>query len=168
MLPALHLMLQALAYNEMFRAKHTRPHYQDIVDRTNFLVLHYDEIVSHTTFDGMLVFALQSYEVTQDPTCLAKAAAIVAHLESMHSSQLTLNGGLIAAMALSKYYVLTGDPVALNKAKGIIVGLGPYQHADGSFPHYCYGSTDIHYTAWMGMELVIIQGLRWLSVNGYR
>jgi hypothetical protein len=37
-----------------------------------------------------------------------------------------------------------------------VAGLAPYQNPDGSCPHWCAGSRDIHYTAWMAMELIRI------------
>jgi hypothetical protein len=77
----------------------------------------------------------------------------------LHASQqsLVLNWGLMGCMGLAKHYELTGDPRTLAKARGIIDGLLRYQHADGSFPHYCTNSTDVHYTGWIGMELITIR-----------
>ena len=72
----------------------------------------------------------------------------------------TLNWGLMSALALAKYYDLTGDPASRDKTLEILASLKPYQNADGSFPHYCPGSVDIHYTDWMSMELLIIR--RWV------
>jgi hypothetical protein len=75
--------------------------------------------------------------------------------------QNTLNWGLMSALTLARYYDLTGDPAAREKTLEILASLKPYQNRDGSFPHYCPGSVDIHYTAWMSMELLIVQ--RWVS-----
>jgi hypothetical protein len=63
----------------------------------------------------------------------------------------------MVAMATAEYARLTGDGVATQKTRDILGLLPPYQHDDGSFPHWCMGSTDVHYTDWMAMELILIQ-----------
>jgi hypothetical protein len=60
-------------------------------------------------------------------------------------------------MATAEYHVLTGDAAAGQKTRDILAMLPAEQNADGSFPHWCPGSRDIHYTGWMGQELVLIQ-----------
>jgi hypothetical protein len=62
----------------------------------------------------------------------------------------------MVAMATAKHWRLTGDARSERKTHDIIAGLTPYQNPDGSFPHWCAGSRDIHYTAWMAMELIHI------------
>jgi hypothetical protein len=59
------------------------------------------------------------------------------------------------AMAMDAH--LTGDAVAERKAHDILALLPPYQHADGSFPHWCVCSKDIHYTGWMSQELIYLE-----------
>ena len=70
------------------------------------------------------------------------------------TSQCVLNGGLMVAMATAEYALLTGSAGATQKTHDIVAQLVPYQNADGSFPHWCWGSRDIHYTGWMAMELL--------------
>ena len=78
-------------------------------------------------------------------------------LEALPDNETILNGGLMAALALAKYHQLTADPTAEQRAHQIIASLPPYQHVDGSFPHWCPCSKDIHYTGWMAMELILIR-----------
>jgi hypothetical protein len=67
-----------------------------------------------------------------------------------------LNGGLMVAMATAQFAGLTGN-AGQEKTHDIMAQLSSYQNADGSFPHWCVGSRDIHYTAWMAMELIHIE-----------
>lgn len=148
---------QLLAYYELHRAYPNLTFYRDIVARADFLVEHFDDITSGTAFDGMLGYGLlAAYEVTRDPRYFAKGEEIVRRCLVLRGFQITLNWGLMSGMALAKYYALTGNPTVRAKLDEILALLEVYQHGDGSFPHYCGFSSDIHYTAWMAMELVII------------
>ena len=53
----------------------------------------------------------------------------------------------MVAMATAEYWRLTGDAQAEQKTRDVVAQLAPYQNPDGSFPHWCLGSRDIHYTA---------------------
>jgi hypothetical protein len=154
----LSVVSQLLGYYERYRAKPKQVYRDDIVARADFCVAHFDEITSRTAFDGMLGYALLgAYEVTGDPRYRAKAEIIVEQSLQLNGFQNTLNWGLMSALALSKYYDLTGDARSLRKTLEIVASLAVYENADGSFPHYCYGSEDVHYTAWMSMELLIVR-----------
>ena len=63
----------------------------------------------------------------------------------------------MVAMATAEYYRLTGDAEAGQKTRDILAQLPRFQNADGSFPHWCTGSRDVHYTGWMAMELILLQ-----------
>lgn len=153
----LSVVSQLLAYNELYHADQLEGYRADIVARADFLLVHFDEILSHSAFDGMLGYALLgAYEITGDCRYLDRAAAIVSRCMRLRGFQITLNWGLMAGMALAKYHQLTGDADALAKTRAIVQSLDFYQHADGSFPHYCPSSTDVHYTGWMAMELMHI------------
>lgn len=166
----LSVVSQLLAYCDLYDVERRGPsgvpevatngghgHRQDIVDRADFLLEHYGEILSGTAFDGMTGYAfLEAYDMTGDTRYLAAGRQIVNECEGLYGFQNTLNWGLMAGMGLAKYYALTGDPVARAKALSIVGSCASYQHANGSFPHYCPYSTDVHYTDWMGMELVHI------------
>ena len=62
----------------------------------------------------------------------------------------------MAAMALAEDARATGSVASLQKVHEILLGVAREQNRDGSFPHYCYRSRDIHYSAWMAMELILI------------
>jgi hypothetical protein len=66
----------------------------------------------------------------------------------------------MVAMATAEYAALTGDAISRTKTHDIVSQLAPYQNDDGSFPHWCFGSKDIHYTGWMAMELMHIRRLQ--------
>jgi hypothetical protein len=152
---------QLLGFNQMARLHPSRVLRQDVIDRANFLVDHFDELTSGTAFDGMTGYALLgAYEITRDPRYLEKGKRVVDQSLALSGWTNTLNWGLMSALALSKYYDLTGDRQARDKTLEIVASLKPYQNLDGSFPHYCPGSVDIHYTDWMSMELLIVR--RWV------
>jgi List-Bact-rpt repeat protein/fibronectin type III domain protein len=153
----LSIVPQLLGYYELFKQDGARAHYDDVVSRADFLVVHFSEITSNTAFDGMLGYALlAAYELTKQDVYLSKATIIVNRCLTLSGFDNTLNWGLMAAMGLAKYYQLTGSPAALAKTREIIDSVRGYQHPDGSFQHYCNGTTDIHYTGWMGMELITV------------
>ncbi len=154
----LSVVSQLLAYVDLHAATGHPRYRTDLVTRADFLVDHFDEILSGTAFDGMLAYAmLGAYEATGDPRYFEKGSLIVDRLLRMSTGQLALNWGLMAGMALSKHHQLTGNPAGRNKTGDILQFLQLFQHADGSFPHYCSQSKDIHYTAWMCMELATIR-----------
>jgi hypothetical protein len=59
-------------------------------------------------------------------------------------------------MDLAAHAHLTEDAGAEAKVRAIVHSLWEYRHDDGSFPHICPYSTDIHYTAWLSAELILI------------
>lgn len=154
----LSVMPQLLGYYELYKKFGSDRYYRDIVDRANFLVANFDNLIYGSAFDGMLGYALLSaYEVTGDGRYFSKGQKIVDYcIKQPQGNEISLNWGLMCAMALGKYYELTNDTIALNRAKIIIDSLIPIQNSDGSFPHYCANSKDILYTAWMSNEFIVI------------
>lgn len=151
----LSVVSQLLAYNELHAASARTGYEADISQRADFLLEHYTRITSGSAFDGMLGYALLgAYEVTRDGRHLLAAARIVDQCLRLSGAQNRLNWGLMSAMALAKYYQLTGSVAALKKTKEILHSVLVDQYPDGSFAHYCGASKDVHYTAWMGMELL--------------
>jgi FlgD Ig-like domain len=151
---------QLLAYTELYRVRPSRRILRDIRDRADYLLANYDQLYSASVFNGMLGYALfEAYEATGDPRYQEKALAVIAQLERISHSEYVLNGGLMAAMAFAKHHALTGDPESLDLAGVVLASLPAYQHVDGSFPHWCYGSKDVHYTDWMSTELILIDRL---------
>lgn len=150
---------QLLGYYELYKKDNNPRYYEDIVDRADFLVGNFDLIRSSSPFDGMLGYALLSaYEVTGDDMYFSKGQTIVNYcIKQPQGSEMSLNWGLMCAMALGKYYELTNDTISLNRAKIIIDSLVPIQNLDGSFPHYCANTRDILYTAWMSNEFIVIK-----------
>ena len=151
------VVCQLLGYCEYLKV-HPTPRVRDEIARhADYLVAHLADITSGTPFDGMLGYSLvTAYEVTGDPVHRAAALQIVNELEAIPTYECVLNGGLMVAMDLAEYGRLTGDATASQKAHDILAQLPAYQNDDGSFPHWCEGSEDIHYTGWMAMELDLI------------
>jgi hypothetical protein len=146
---------QLLAYCELYRGHPSTAHYDDIVARADFLAGHFGTINSGTAADGLLGYALLSaYEITGDRRYWTPAETIVRRSLELRGFGLKLNWGLMAALALAKYHQLGGDPLALARAREIVRGVAFSQTADGGLPHLCGGTKDVHYTAWMSMELI--------------
>jgi len=154
----LSVISQLLGYEEIQRVQpHARTR-RDILERADFLVDRLDLVRSGGPFDGMLGLSLlQAYEVTDDPDHLAQGREIVEQLLALPRSQRLLNGGLMLGLALAKHHQMTGDPRAADAVRDVLSLLPQFQHDDGSFPHWCEGSKDIHYTGWMAMELILLQ-----------
>ncbi len=149
---------QLLAYAELERITGSARFRGDIADRARFLSDRFDEFRSGSVFDGMLGYAFfEAWAATGDPEWLDRGRAIVAELEAIPSSEYILNGGLMAAMAFADDARLTGDAQARALAQQIVAGLPAYENADGSFPHWCVGSRDVHYSDWMATELILIE-----------
>lgn len=149
------VVCQLLAYVELARLD-PRPRLRvEVVRHADFMIGRLSEIRSHTPFDGMLAYSLLgAYDVTGEPRFLAHGTAIVEELLAIPTVQCRLNGGLMLAMATAEYARLTGHAGAAQKTHDILAQLVPEQNADGSFPHWCAGSRDIHYTGWMAFELI--------------
>jgi hypothetical protein len=155
----LSVMPQLLGYAELERRHPSARLRRDIQERADYLVDRLDLVRSGGVFDGMLAYSLlEAYEFTGDPRHLAGARAILDELRALRSEWI-LNGGLMAAMAFAREYRRTGDPSYAQDVADILTDLEPYQHTDGSFPHWCPGSTDVHYTDWMAQELILIARL---------
>ena len=151
------VVCQLLAYVELSRLQPRTRLRVEIVRHADFLLDRLETVRSFTPFDGMLAYSLLgAYEVTREQRFLDSAAVMMDDLLAIPTSQCLLNGGLMVAMATAEYWRLTGNPEAEQKTHDIVAQLLPFQNADGSFPHWCPGSRDIHYTGWMGMELVHI------------
>jgi hypothetical protein len=151
------VVCQLLAYVELARLD-PRPRLRaEILHHADFLLGRIDSIRSYTPFDGMLAYSLLgAYEISREQRYLDAGTVMMDDLLAIPTSQCVLNGGLMVAMATAEYGMLTGNAEAGQKTHDILAQLVPYQNGDGSFPHWCYGSRDIHYTGWMGMELVHI------------
>ena len=154
------VVCQLLAYVELARLDPRTRLRLEIVRHANFLLRRLDEIRSFSPFDGMLAYSLLgAYEISRDPRFLDTGTLMMNDLLAIPTSQCVLNGGLMVAMAAAEYWRLTGDAQAGQKAHDIVAQLAPFQTADGSFPHWCPGSRDIHYTGWMAMELIHLDHL---------
>jgi hypothetical protein len=156
----LSIVSQLLAYTELYKVTPTPRVRQDITDRADDLIDRFDAVRSGTVFDGMLGYALlEAYARTSEPRYLDYGRRISEELLALPRSQRVLNGGLMGAMALADDVVLTGDTLGLAFVDDVLANLRGAQNPDGSFPHWCLCSTDIHYTDWMATELILIQRL---------
>ena len=151
------VVCQLLAYVELSRLDPRTRLRVEIVRHADFLLGRLDEVRSFGVFDGMLAYSLLgAYEITHQARFFDAGTSMMGDLLAIPTSQCVMNGGLMLAMATAKYAQLTGDAPALQKTRDILAQLVSAQNADGSFPHWCLGSRDIHYTAWMAMELIHI------------
>ena len=152
------VVCQLLAYVELSRV-HPQPRLRrEIAGHADFLLGRLEEVRSYTPFDGMLAYSLlAAYETCGESRFLEAGSRMTSDLMAIPTWQCVLNGGLMVAMATAEHARLTGDAGALQKTRDILAQLVPYQNSDGSFPHWCVGSRDIHYTGWMSMELLHIQ-----------
>ncbi len=154
------VVCQLLAYVELERLVPSARLLQDVTEHADFMLARLDSIRSHGPFDGMLGYSLLgAYDVTHEARFLEAGTVVTQELLAIPTSQCVLNGGLMVAMAAAEYAHLTGDAAARQKSADIVAQLVPYQNADGSFPHWCYGSRDIHYTGWMSMEMIHLERL---------
>jgi hypothetical protein len=149
------VVCQLLGYVEL-RALSDLPRLRrEVTDHADFLIGRLEEIRSHTPFDGMLAQSLlAAYASTADQRFLDVGTRVTRDLLAIPTGECVLNGGLMVAMATAMFAQLTGDSVADRKTRDILAQLVPFQNDDGSFPHWCFGSRDIHYTGWMSMELI--------------
>jgi hypothetical protein len=151
------VVCQLLGYTEIARM---RPgiFQPEIMAHGRYLSNRIDSLLSGGPFDGMLGLSLlQGFEQTHDSTMFKAGGVVMNELMGIPTYQCVLNGGLMLAMATADWALLTGDDAARQKTTDILTQLGPYQNPDGSFPHWCFGSEDIHYTGWMAEELVLLQ-----------
>ena len=149
---------QLLAYLELWRMSGGQGHEDDIVARADFLVSHQPTITTNSAFDGMLGYALLgAWEATGNLAYRDAALPVVLRCLSLAGNQLTLNWGLMGAMTLARWYRLTGDVPAGLKVDAVLRTLPGWQNHDGSFPHYCAGTRDMHYTSWMTQELLLVR-----------
>jgi rhamnogalacturonyl hydrolase YesR len=154
----LNITTQLLGYCELYALTGEPRYLEAIVLRADFLVARLDEIRTYSAFDGMLGYALlAAYAATGDEDYKAPAEAIAERCKQLIGFDNTLNWGLMCAMCLAEVHAQTGDESARDKVQAIIGSLATFQNADGSFPHYCPHSTDVHYTAWMGTELMLVE-----------
>jgi hypothetical protein len=148
---------QLLGYAELYRVRPSCRIRRDIADRADYLLARFDELHSGTVFDGMLGYAFfEAYEATGDPRYMAQGLSVIDELVAIPRSEYILNGGLMAAMAFAKHYALTGDVRSADLARVVLNSLPAFQNVDGSFPHWCPCSKDVHYSDWMATELILI------------
>jgi hypothetical protein len=154
----LSVVCQLLGYLELDRSiPETHTHRADIVERADFLVDHFALIHSGSASDGMLGYALLgAWEQTGDPRYLEKGQFIVEQAKLLRGFQASLNWGLMSGMALARSWRMSHDADALRQLDVIVANSEHYLLPNGSYPHVCQSAPDVHYTAWMTMELITI------------
>ena len=151
------VVCQLLGYAELCRAHPTKRFRHEIARHADYLSAHLLQVNSNSPFDGMLAYSLVlGFEFSRDSTHLVAARVIIDELKAIPTSQCILNGGLMVAMAMVEWAKVTDDADALQKGRDIIAQVIAYQRADGSFPHWCSCTRDIHYTGWMSQELILL------------
>jgi hypothetical protein len=152
------VVCQVLAYVELYRLHPTSPLRKEVVEHADFMLGRLNDIRSHTPFDGMLAYSLfAAWETTGEARFLVAAREVGDEMLAIPTWECVLNGGLMVAMGTALDAQLTGNAEAAQKTRDILEQLVPYQNEDGSFPHWCGGSRDIHYTGWMAMELIHLE-----------
>jgi len=150
----LSVVSQLAAYCELNKVYPSSTTRQDIVDRANYLIRYAPACRAFNSGDGMMAYALMlAFEATGNTAYRDGASSIVTWCLAMDPAAENPNRVLMAGMALAESYHLTGDAATLTKLQDILTLVARTEHADGSFPHGCEAGRDIHYTAWMGMEL---------------
>ncbi len=153
----LNVTAQLLGYCELYASTGDPRFLEAVVLRADFLVARLDDIRTYSAFDGMLGYALlAAFAATGDQNYKAPVDAIAERCKQIEGFDNSLNWGLMCAMCLAEVHAQSGDESARDKVHAIIGSLPTYQNADGSFPHYCPHSIDVHYTAWMGTELMLV------------
>jgi len=152
------VVCQILGYAEL-QALHPKRRFAAAIARdADYLIEHLAEVRSGTPFDGMLGYCLlDAYAVTHEQRHLDAARDVMNELLAIPTGECILNGGLMVAMATARDAELFGHGESAAKTAAILAQLPPFQNADGSFPHWCYGSRDIHYTGWMSHELIHLE-----------
>ena len=152
------VVCQLLGYAEL-QALHPRRRFVLAMSRdADYLIAHLAEVRSHTPFDGMLGYSLlAAYAATHEARHLAAARVVVDEMLAIPTEQCILNGGLMVALATARDAELFGAGASDAKTRAILAQLERFQNPDGSFPHWCYGSSDIHYTGWMAHELIHLE-----------
>ena len=152
------VVCQLLGYAEL-QALHPRHRFVTAMSRdADYLIAHLAEVRSHTPFDGMLGYSLlAAYAATHEARQLAAARLVVDEMLAIPTQECILNGGLMVALATAKDAELFGTVASDAKTRAILAQLARFQNADGSFPHWCFGSRDIHYTGWMAHELIHLE-----------
>ena len=151
------VVAQLLGYCELARTSPTPRYREDVIARADYLLAHFEEVTSQTAYDGMLGYALLgAHEITGDARYLAAATTITDRCRWLDGWTNTLNWGLMCALDLAAYVQVVPEREAAEKARRIVDSLAEHRQRDGSFPHICYYSTDVHYTAWMSVELILI------------
>lgn len=154
------VVCQLLGYTELAKLRPREMFQPEILAHARFLDSRLDSVRSGTPFDGMLGYALvEAWLQTRDSVTFAAASIMMDELLALPTDQCVLNGGLMVAMATADWANATGSAEAAQKTSTIVGFLPAFQNDDGSFPHWCGGSEDIHYTGWMAEELVLIQRL---------
>jgi hypothetical protein len=154
------VVCQALGYAELQKLHPVAGLAREVETHADYLIAHLDPIRSHTPFDGMLALSLvEAWRVTRAPRFLGAARDLMDEVEAIPTSECILNGGLMVAMATADAAQEMNDAVAATKTHDILAQLSGFQNDDGSFPHWCPGSEDIHYTGWMAQELNHIERL---------
>jgi hypothetical protein len=152
------VVCQLLGYAEL-EALHPRRRFVTAMSRdADYLIAHLAEVRSHTPFDGMLGYSLlAAWQATHAARHLAAARLVVDEMLAIPTEECILNGGLMVAMATAKDAELFGSAASDAKTRAILAQLASFENSDGSFPHWCVGSRDIHYTGWMAHELIHLE-----------
>lgn len=153
----LNIAPQLLGYLELHRYEGSDAALLEAQARGEYLIANFDQVVRKKSYDGMIAYALLSlYEKIPLDAYRAHAKVILDQLVTLPREKRQLNTGLMAAMGFARALSLEWDPLYFHAFSETILDLASHQNADGSFPH-AYGGVDLHYSAWMVMQLVLIE-----------
>jgi hypothetical protein len=148
---------QLLGYVDSYRREPSARILADVRERADYLVAHFDAASSGTAFDGLMGYALyQAYDVVGDTAYLSRAERVAEMCRHFPEEANRLDWGLMSALPIAEHYRRSGNVKSLDALNDILAWTAAVQNPDGSFPHYCIGSRDIHYTAWIAVELRLL------------
>lgn len=148
---------QLLGYLELHKASGNATHLQEAVARGDYLIRNLKSVLRRRLYDGMIAYAfLQLHEQTQELRFLKAGQDVNRYLMDYDDREIRLNTGLMTVMGFAQQYRLKPDAKLLKRIRELLVLLKSDQNPDGSFAH-AHGGVDTHYSAWMAMQLVLIQ-----------
>ncbi len=156
----LNTLSQAMGYLSMYRANRMMYYRREAQQRVEYILSlgqsGYGSGVRTGIFGYMF---LDAYRLLNDSRYLREGLRIADDCANLPASDMHMNGGLMCAINLDSAYQLTGDTRYRDAARDTVQRTAPKQFADGAFPHLPTqaGGENLSYTAWMDVEMILMQ-----------
>jgi hypothetical protein len=148
---------QLLGYLELHRATGSRDALAEATDRGRYLLDHLPQVLRGRAFDGMAAYALIELGIRSGDSVYSEAGLNIAdRLLQLERHEIHLNRGLMAVMGWAQAHRVNPDDRWLSAIDRALLDVSAEQNPDGSFAHD-YGGTDLHYSAWIAMQLLLIR-----------